>query len=138
MSSLLTILTPNGALRVESVREPPISVAEEAHLPVAPTGSGHFSAQSPGRGFSAAVTSVRLLSSLERGDDASYATLLADPADYYSDSGESEVVPSFNERLSAAGLRTLHQTYARLLESAVLMAERMVRRDYSAADVAWA
>lgn len=61
--------------------------------------------------------------------DARYVTPLTDPGDYESDG--SGAVPWPSDELSVARQGALREEYKRLLESAVVMAERMARGDYS-------
>lgn len=134
LGSVSKILKDNGVPEVNDVLEVPEEVFEAASPPATPAQRNSPSAQSPGEASSAAVTPDRVFQSPDNGD-ASYATPLTDPGDYGFDSGARGAVRSLDARLRPAGSRALEETYARLLNSAVDMAERMARRDYGVADV---
>lgn len=136
VSTIHDLLKANGVPEieeVEEVEEEPLLVSKPPSPFATPARRGYPSGLSPwsaGTPSSSAIT-PEPLSSPENGD-ASYVSPLTDPGDY--DLGGYGTVPS-QERLSLASQGESQEKYKRLLESAVVLAGRMARRDYGLADV---
>lgn len=133
-NAISDLLTMNGVPEVEEVEEEPLPGPEVARPLATPTRrrySSSISPHSPDAPSSVVVTPEPLRSPESGG--ASYVTPLTDPGDYDFDGYGT--VPSIDERLSPGTQGASRGKYKSLLESVVVLAERMARRDYSSADV---